>query len=107
MISVHDNFIYAYCVDCENRRIVLHTRFPNDPATEFTDVIFTGVIAHHFEHVLAHNFLFDITEVAVRDIVTDFATLFAAGKSHCWPGGTERRDADELVRILEERGSRI
>lgn len=106
IISIHDDIVYAYSVDCENRRIALHTRFANGSRTEYTDVIFTGVIAHHFKHVLAHNILFDVTEIPVRGIVTDAAALLAAGKSYCWPDGIEYRDAEELIRILEGRGAR-
>ena len=105
MISIHDNIIYAYSVDCENRRIVLHTRFPNGPATEYIDVIFTGVIAHHFEHALAHNILFDVTETGASEIVTVAPALFAAGQPYGWPDGIEYCDAEELIRILERRGA--
>jgi hypothetical protein len=104
-ISVHDKLLYAYSVDCENRRIVLHTRFPTDSPTEYTDVIITGVVAHHFEHVLAGNILFDVTEIPLRDLVTGSAALFAAGKPYGWPDGIEYRDAEELIGILEGRGA--
>ena len=58
--SVHDNFVYAYSVDCEGRRLVLHTAFRDRPPQEFTDVVFRDVVAHHFEHVLPGNILFDV-----------------------------------------------
>jgi hypothetical protein len=104
-ISVHDNLLYSYSVNCENRRIVLHTRFPTDSPTEYTDVIFTGVVAHHFEHVLSGNILFDVTEIPLRDLVTGSAVLFAAGKPYGWPDGIEYRDAEDLIGILEGRGA--
>jgi hypothetical protein len=54
MRSIHDNLIYAYSVLCSRRRIVLHTEFrqgggASGPAAEHTDVVFDGVLAHHFE----------------------------------------------------------
>jgi hypothetical protein len=105
MISVHDNIVYAYSVDCENRRIVLHTRFPTDASEEFTDVIFTGVIAHHFQNVLSGNILFDVTEVPLRQIVEDWADLFAAEKNQCWPDGIHYSDAGDLIGIFEGRSA--
>jgi hypothetical protein len=104
-ISVHDNFIYAYALDCEGRRIVQHTHFRDGSANEYTDVIFTGVVAHHFEHVLSGNILFDVTEIPLRHLVTGSAALFAAGKAYGWPDGIEYRDAEELIGILEGRGA--
>jgi hypothetical protein len=104
-ISVHDNFVYAYRVECEARRIVLHTRFRDSSPEEYTDVIFTGVVAHHFEHVLEGNILFDVTEIPLRDIIETSAALFAAGKNYMWPDGIDYRDVEELIRILEGQGA--
>jgi hypothetical protein len=61
--SVHDNVVYAYAVLGEQRRLILHTEFRDGDAGEFTDVIFSSVIAHHFECVLSSNILFGIDEV--------------------------------------------
>lgn len=105
-ISIHDNTLYACIVDCENRKIILYTHFLTDSRTEYTDVIFTGVIAHQFKHVLSSNILFDINEIPVSDIVNNAADLFAAGKNHCWPDGIEYEDPEGLIRILEGRGAR-
>ena len=60
--SVHDNIVYAYKVDCRHRLIVLHTAYRDREPQEFTDIVFKDVIAHHFEHVLQENILFDIEE---------------------------------------------
>jgi len=50
--SVHDNIVYAFSVDCEGRRLILHTALRDREPQGFTDVIFRDVVAHHFEHVL-------------------------------------------------------
>ncbi len=45
--SIHDNIVYAFSVDCEGRRLVLHTAFRDREPQEFTDVNFRDVVAHH------------------------------------------------------------
>ena len=47
--SVHDNWLYAHAVDHERCRIVLHTVYPHVEPPEYTDVVFEGVVVHHFE----------------------------------------------------------
>jgi len=105
-ISVHDNFVYAYDVHCEQRRIVLHTEFRDRPPAEQTDVIFSDVVAHHFESVLSNNILFGIEEVDPGNIVTAWAELFARQKNYGWPEGFEYRDPQELIILLSQRGLR-
>lgn len=78
--SVHDNNVYAYAVLCEHRRIVLHTEYRHGDPEEYTDVVFDGVVAHHFEDVLDGNILFDVGEVDPERIVTEWADLFASRK---------------------------
>jgi hypothetical protein len=44
----------------------LHTVFRDREPHEFTDIIFHDVMAHHFEHVLPGNILFDVEEADVQ-----------------------------------------
>ena len=104
--SIHDNNIYAYAVYCGSRQIVLHTEFRDGGSEEYTDVTFTGVVAHHFECVLSGNIMFGIEEVDVEKIVRSSADLFAIQKNFGWPEGIEYRDADDLVSIIRQRGVR-
>jgi hypothetical protein len=62
MISVHDNNVFAIDIRCEEKVIVLHTEFREGTPPEYVDVVFSGVVAHHFNHVLDGNILFDTTE---------------------------------------------
>lgn len=101
--SLHDNNVYAYVVHCEGRRIVSHTEYRYGGAEEFTDVTFTGVVAHHFECVLPGNILFDITEVEPAEIVNGSAELFARRKDDGWPA-IEYREPQELALILKQQG---
>ena len=62
MISIHDNNVFAIDIRCEEKVIVLHTEFREGTPPEYVDVVFSGVVAHHFNHVLDGNILLDITE---------------------------------------------
>jgi hypothetical protein len=82
MLSIHDNNVYAYFVDCANRRVVLHTSFRDREPHEFTDVIFSGVVAQFFEHVLPGNILFGIEEEDPKSLVEQCAELFQESWRH-------------------------
>ena len=49
-LSIHDNLLVSYEVQCEARTIMLHAeyRVENEP-TQFTNVVFKGVQGYHFE----------------------------------------------------------
>ena len=74
--SVHDNHVYSYKVDCEHKTLILHTAFRDKEAPEFTDIVFNIVLAHHFEHVLPGNILFDVEEIDPALIIRDHAAVF-------------------------------
>ena len=66
-LSVHDNILYGYIVvsDQDQSRsytIILYTEFLDRPPVEYTDIVFTGVVAHHFESELSNSILFDVEE---------------------------------------------
>jgi hypothetical protein len=83
--SVHDNFVYAYSVDCEGRLLVLHTAFRDREPHEFTDIVFRDVVAHHFEHVLPGSIVFDVEESDLAALVRDNASLLADSWRYGWP----------------------
>src|SRR5436853_7690269 len=103
MRSFHDNFVYAYTVLCEERRIVLNTHFRDGGANELTDVVFEGVEAHYLRCSHDSNILFDIVEVEPEKIVSEYGDLFAAEKNFGWPR-IEYKDRADLVNILKARG---
>ncbi len=97
--SVHDNWVYAQAVDHERCRIVLHTVYPHVDPPEYTDIVFEGVVVHHFEQqkvgggTYPSNVLFDAEESEPAFILRQYAELLARTKSHGWPvlkyNGTE------------------
>jgi hypothetical protein len=105
-ISVHDNSVYAYFIDCENRRITLHSRFTDANPHEFTDIVFTNVLVHRFEHVLEGNILFDVEEVDAPGLVDDEAEIFRESWRYGWPPVDYRGNLSLLKNELERRSMR-
>lgn len=99
--SVHDNFIYAYVVNCEQRQITLHTAYRDNEPNEFTDVIFRDVVAHLFEHVLSTNILFDVEEADVASVVQANANVFTDSWHWGWPPVEYKGDLAMLTVTLK------
>lgn len=99
--SVHDNFVHAYVVDCEGRRLVLHTEYRDREPREFTDVIFRDVVAHHFEHVLAANILMNVEEFDPDVYVRTNGRLLTDSWRWGWPPVEYRGDLEALVAALK------
>src|SRR4051794_27734674 len=106
MLSIHDNNVYAYFVDCANCRVVLHTSFRDREPHEFTDVIFSGVVAHLLEHVLPGNILFGIEEGDPKSLVEQHAELFAESWRYAWPQVDYNGDLGTLANWLHDHSIR-
>ncbi|OWK45142.1 hypothetical protein FRUB_01473 [Fimbriiglobus ruber] len=100
-VSVHDNWVYAHSVDYEKRRVVLYTIYPHVQPPEYTDVVFDGVVFHHFEQqkigngVVPANVLFDVEEADPMFTLNEYKELLARGRNHGWPG----QDYDSLENL--------
>jgi hypothetical protein len=90
-LSVHDNWLYAQAVDHERCRIVLHTAYPHAQPPEYTDIIFEGVVVHHFEQQMCQrgsdpaNVLFGVEEGNPVATLTQHADVLARTKNYGWP----------------------
>ena len=112
--GIHDNWLYAQTVDHERGRIVLHTVYPHvEPpaAPEWTDVVFEGVVVHHFQEARFWSgpdpacVLFDIEECAAIDVFAEYAELLAGSRGRGWP--VLRYDGlDDLAAQLQTGGAR-
>lgn len=109
MVSVHDNEVYAQVVDYAGCRIVLHTVYPSTDPPEFTDIVFSGVVASHVELQafrgvgVSANILFDVEEADPTELLGRYAALLAATKNYAWPV-LEYDGPDDLVARLTAGG---
>ena len=112
--SVHDNWVYAEAVDLDRCRVVLHTYYPHVVPHEFTDIVFDGVVVHHFEErrvgdgrILERpwNVLFDAEEVEPTAILGQYADLMARTQKYAWPVA-KYNGLDDLASQLTSGGAR-
>ena len=103
--SIHDSRVISYEVDGERRRIVLHTRFEERDLVEWTDLIFDGVLAYHFENDNFGNILFGLTEISIPQLVEGSRGLFDDGSKYAWPGPWNE-SPDASVLYLESKGAK-
>ena len=74
-LSVHDNLLVSYEVQCEKRVITLRTEFREKSKTkEFTNVVFKGVEAYHFQGDAFGNIIFDVAEFPTEQLLKDFGS---------------------------------
>jgi len=101
--SIHDNLLLGYAVQCEERRITLHTAFHEVEPVEKTLVVFGGVEAYQFENDVFGTILFGIESVDPSDLVRRERARFEEGRRWGWPDGWAGPLTDDLAR-LKERG---
>jgi hypothetical protein len=89
-LSIHDNLLISYEVQCEERTIILRTeyRVKNAP-TEFTNVIFRGVQGYRFENDVFGNIIFGLETIPVEQLLTEYGSeisesYHAAGSPGPW-----------------------
>jgi hypothetical protein len=105
-LSVHDNILYGYTVVSDQNQtrsytITLYTEFLDTPPVEYTDIVFTGVVAHHFESELPNSILFDIEETDLERTYNDDQELFERLKNYGWP--CSYTTLDELFASLKAK----
>ena len=103
IVSVHDNYLVSYEVQCEQRTITLRTEFRESKPTEFTNVVFGGVRGYHFQNDAFGNVIFDVSNVPVEQFLTEYGTeiseLYRMNGSPTWAA-----DLGSAPRRLSEQG---
>src|SRR3954447_10042608 len=87
MQDIHDSLLTGYVVDGKHRTIVLHTESHQSDSDTPIDVLFTGVIAYHFEGDCLANIVFDIQEVPAASIIGDGTAFTERSRQYGWPAG--------------------
>ena len=92
-VSIHDNHVLSYTVDCQERQITLNTVYQYAEPPERTDIIFLGVAAHHFERGDMVTILFDVQEVSPEQVYADYGDMFERNKDYGWPEAQQGAEA--------------
>ena len=73
-LSVHDNFLVPYEVQCESRIITLRTEYRDAGPAEYTNIVFSGVEGYHFQGDAFGNIIFDVAEIQIEQFLKEFSS---------------------------------
>ncbi len=103
-VSVHDNIVLSYEVNCREQRIVMRTCFKvGTPPFEHTDVVFEGVCAYKFQDdwLDRGNILFNVERVELKALVDRYEEDLLAGWRYGWPPVGSFKTIPQLIERLE------
>lgn len=95
--DIHDYEIISYNVDVYNNKLQIFTEYSEE---EKKSITFTGVLAHHFEHVIYRNILFDVTQVTIDCFINTKEKLLEESLRYGFPTWSE--NIEELRTLLKK-----
>lgn len=101
-ISIHDNFVLSYTVDCEKESITFHTVFRDNEPHEYTGIIFLKVAGYHFEGDNLGTLLFDIYQASPEEIYSTHRNLFERLKNYAWPAINYSTEQDLMDKLRDK-----
>lgn len=102
-ISIHDNTVLSYTIDCKKESITFHTALDDNEPHEHIDIIFLKVAGYHFEGDNFGTILFDIYQASPEEVYSAYGDLFERLKSYAWPAVNYSTEQD-LMGKLRNRG---
>ena len=104
--SIHDNHVLGYSVDQARRELLIRTEFRDRGLPyERTNLRFTGVFGYLLLDSLG-GILFDVKEVPVEDVASEYESFFTWGRPDGWPG-TWILGEDSLPQCLQKHHLRV
>lgn len=85
MSMVHDNEILSYEVDLQQDQIIIYTIYEGQSKKEETNIVFTDVLNHKFEHQLKGSIILDIVESDIRNFIKENLRAIEENKNYGWP----------------------
>ena len=79
---VHDNEILSYCVDIQNNKLEMSTKYYDK---EKINIIFTDYIAHRFEYVTYTNIINHIEQTPVEKFIKKNKDMLEDGLRNAFP----------------------
>ena len=99
---IHDNEILSYCVDVQNNKLEMATKYYDK---EKTTIVFTDYIAHRFEYVTYTNIINSIEQTPVEDFFDKNKHLLEDGLRNAFP--IFATSIEELRTYLKKNGQNI
>jgi hypothetical protein len=106
-LSVHDNLLVSYEVQCEARTVTLRTEYRvSERPTEFTNVIFQGVQGYHFQNDAFGNIIFDLEAVPIEHLLAEFGAEISVSYRMAGSPGPWAGNLNSAADYLREQGVR-
>jgi len=104
-LSIHDNLLISYEVQCEGRTILLRTeyRLASKPS-EFTNVAFKGVHGYHFQNDAFGNLILGLETLPVEQFLTEFKPEICESYRMAGSPGPWAANLDSAPNYLREHG---
>ena len=104
-LSIHDNLLVSYEVQCKARTITLRTEYREaDKPPEFTNVIFAGVQGYRFENDAFGNIILGLETIPVEDLLRDFAAEISESYRMAGSPGPWAANPGSAPKYLREQG---
>lgn len=98
---VHDYEISSYTVDITNHILQIFAEYCENKSA----ITFTGLLAHHFDHVTYSNILDDVTEVTVDWFIAFFREMLTDALRFAFPVW-DAKNCEDLSAYLKEKDER-
>jgi hypothetical protein len=107
-LSVHDNLLISYEVQCEARTIILRTEYRvRNVQTKSVNVIFTDVQGYHFENDAFGNIIFGFETVPVEHFLTEYGPEILESYRMTGAPGPWATNLETASAYLREQGVQV
>jgi len=104
-LSIHDNRLISYEVQCEARTILLRTEYRvKSKPTEFTNVTFKDVQGYHFEHDAFGNIIFGLETMPMEQFLAEYGTEISEYYRMAGSPGPWAENLGTALGYLQEQG---
>lgn len=103
-LSIHDNRLISYEVQCEARTIIIHTENRDNNPTEFAKVIFNDVQGYRFENDAFGNIIFGLEAVPVEQFLEEYRAEISESYHSAGSPGPWAANLGAAAGYLREQG---
>jgi hypothetical protein len=104
-LSIHDNRLISYEVQCEARTITLRTEYRAKSApSEFISVIFKGVQGYRFENDSFGNIIFGLETIPAEQFLTEYGIEISESYRMAGSPGPWAANLGTALRYLRKQG---
>ncbi len=105
-LSIHDNLLISYEVQCDARTITLRTKSPaGDEPTKFVNVVFVGVEGYRLENDAFGNIIFGLDTISAEEFLAEYRSEIAESYSSAGSPGPWAANSESALAHLQRQGT--